>query len=62
MIYLMGLWESVRDFIGTGGFVLYFVAAALLIMWALMIERWWFLTVEYPKISKKNYCCVGCSS
>jgi sulfite exporter TauE/SafE len=53
MIYLMGLWESVRDFIGTGGFVLYFVAAALLIMWALMIERWWFLTVEYPKISKK---------
>jgi len=50
MIYLMGLWESVRDFIGTGGFVLYFVAAALLIMWALMIERWWFLTAEFPKI------------
>ena len=53
MIYLMGLWESVRDFIGTGGFVLYFVAAALLIMWALMIERWWFLTIEYPKLRNK---------
>ena len=52
MIYLMGLWESVRDFIGTGGFVLYFVAAALLVMWALMIERWWFLTAEFPNISK----------
>ena len=50
MIYLIGLWESVRDFIGTGGFVLYFVAAALLVMWALMIERWWFLTIEYPKL------------
>jgi biopolymer transport protein ExbB len=53
MLYLIGLWESVRDFIGTGGFVLYFVAAALLIMWALMIERWWFLTIEYPKIRNK---------
>jgi biopolymer transport protein ExbB len=50
MIYLIGLWESVRDFIGTGGFVLYFVAIALLIMWAMMIERWWFLTVEFPKL------------
>jgi len=50
MLYLIGLWESVRDFIATGGFVLYFVAAALLIMWALMIERWYFLTLEYPKL------------
>jgi len=50
MLYLIGLWESVRDFIATGGFVLYFVAAALLIMWALMIERWYFLSLEYPKL------------
>ncbi len=49
MIYLMGFWESVRDFIGMGGGVLYIIAVVLLVMWALMIERWWFLTVDFPK-------------
>ena len=44
MVYLIGLWESVRDFIATGGDVLYFVAAALFFMWVLMIERYWYLT------------------
>lgn len=52
MLYLIELWESVRDFIATGGFVLYFVAAALLLMWVLMIERYWFLTAEFPKMKK----------
>lgn len=52
MLYLIGLWESVRDFISTGGDVLYVVAVVLLIMWALMVERWYFLTVEFPKIRK----------
>ena len=33
MLYLIGLWESVRDFIATGGDVLYVVAAALFFMW-----------------------------
>ena len=32
MNYLIGLFESVRDFIATGGDVLYFVAAALLLL------------------------------
>jgi biopolymer transport protein ExbB len=53
MLYLMDLWESVRDFISTGGDVLYVVAIVLLIMWALMVERWWFLSVEYPKLRDK---------
>ena len=50
MLYLIGLWESVRNFISTGGDVLYVVAVVLLVMWGLMVERWYFLTVEYPKI------------
>ncbi|MGO3917119.1 MAG: MotA/TolQ/ExbB proton channel family protein, partial [Pseudoalteromonas sp.] len=29
MLVLMELWESVRDFVGTGGQVLYVVAIAL---------------------------------
>jgi len=53
MVYLIGLWESVRDFIATGGDVLYFVAAALFLMWVLMIERYWYLTSVFPKLRKQ---------
>ena len=52
MNYLIGLVESVRDFIATGGDVLYFVAAALFLMWVLMIERYWYLTSVFPKVKK----------
>jgi len=50
---LIELWESVRDFIATGGDVLYVVAAVLFIMWVLMIERWWFIAREYPAMRDK---------
>ena len=53
MLYLIGLWESVRDFIATGGDVLYVVAAALFLMWVLMIERYWYLTSVFPKLRDK---------
>ena len=52
MIYLIELWESVREFIATGGGVLYFVALALFLMWILMIEKFWFLSAVYPKIRR----------
>ncbi len=45
---LIELWESVRDFIATGGDVLYVVAFVLFAMWVLIIERFWFITKEYP--------------
>jgi biopolymer transport protein ExbB len=45
---LIELWESVRDFIATGGDVLYVVAFVLFVMWVLIIERVWFITREYP--------------
>lgn len=53
MLYLIELWESVRDFIATGGDVLYIVAFALFLMWALMIERYWYLSAVFPKVSKQ---------
>jgi biopolymer transport protein ExbB len=53
MLFLVGLWESVREFIATGGDVLYFVAAALFLMWVLMVERYWYLTSVFPTIRKK---------
>ncbi len=45
---LIELWESVRDFIATGGDVLYIVAFVLFMMWVLIIERFWFIAREYP--------------
>ncbi|WP_438862760.1 MotA/TolQ/ExbB proton channel family protein [Neptunicella sp.] len=53
MLYLIGLWESVRDFIAAGGDVLYVVAIALFLMWILMVERYWFLTSSFPAIQKR---------
>ena len=50
MLFLIELVESVRSFIATGGNVLYFVAVALLLMWILMVERYWFLAANYPKM------------
>ena len=50
MLFLIELIESVRSFVATGGDVLYFVAFALLLMWILMIERYWFLASVYPKM------------
>ena len=50
MLFLIELWESVRSFIATGGNVLYVVAFALLLMWVMMIERYWFLSKVYPKM------------
>ncbi|PTB85365.1 biopolymer transporter ExbB [Pseudidiomarina aestuarii] len=52
MIYLMELWESIRDFLGTGGDVLYIVMGTLFLMWALMVERFWFLTGVFPKVKQ----------
>jgi biopolymer transport protein ExbB len=53
MIYLIELWESVREFIATGGGVLYFVALAVFLMWILMIEKYWFLSAGYPQIKRE---------
>jgi len=50
MLFLIELVESVRSFVATGGNVLYFVAFALLLMWIMMIERYWFLASVYPKM------------
>ena len=50
---LIELWESVREFIATGGDVLYSVAFVLFMMWVLFIERFWFIAREYPVMRDK---------
>ena len=53
MLFLTQMWESVRDFVATGGNVLYIVAIVLFIMWVLMLERYMYLVGVYPKIRDK---------
>ncbi|KMT64703.1 MotA/TolQ/ExbB proton channel family protein [Catenovulum maritimum] len=53
MLYLIDIWETVRDFISTGGDVLYIVFGVLGLMWILMIERYWFMFLEFPKLRKQ---------
>jgi biopolymer transport protein ExbB len=48
----LDIWDTVRGFISTGGDVFYIVFAVLAIMWFLMIERYWFLILEFPKYRK----------
>ncbi len=52
---LIELWESVRDFIATGGDVLYIVALVLFMMWVLIIERFWFIARQYPVMRDRNH-------
>lgn len=53
MLYLIDIWETVRDFISTGGDVLWIVFGVLGMMWVLMVERYWFLLIEFPKLKKE---------
>lgn len=53
MLFLMEIWESVRDFIATGGDVLYIIAFVLVVMWVMMLERYLFLATVFPKIRKQ---------
>jgi len=49
MLFLEELFETVSKFIDTGGNVLWVIAAALIVMWSLIIERLWYFNKTYPK-------------
>jgi len=49
LFYHIPALDSIRSFIELGGWVLYFIAAVLLIMWALIFERMFFLWFKHPK-------------
>ena len=46
------LFEIVSSFMDTGGDVLYIIAFVLIIMWTLIIERFWYLYVTFPRESR----------
>jgi len=53
MLYqLEELFEIVNNFMDTGGDVLYIIAVVLVIMWTLIIERFWYLNYTFPRESR----------
>ncbi|MGV6827340.1 MAG: MotA/TolQ/ExbB proton channel family protein [bacterium] len=48
MYALVDILERIRDFFETGGPVLWPILLTALLMWTLIIERYWFLRLVYP--------------
>ena len=54
MLYqLEELLDMVRNFMSTGGDVLYIIAFVLIVMWTYIIERVWFQNFTFPRDSRK---------
>jgi biopolymer transport protein ExbB len=51
MIALTEIWITIRDFLETGGGVLYVIFAATFILWSLIVERFWFFNRLYPQLA-----------
>ncbi len=49
MLFLEELYDTVLRFFEAGGDVLWLIAAALICMWTLIIERWWYFSFTYPR-------------
>jgi len=47
--FIIDAFESVRDFFESGGSVLYAIFAVTVLMWALIIERFWFFRSVLPE-------------
>ena len=51
MIFLVDTWEVIRDFLESGGEVLYVIFFATLLLWSLIVERFWFFRRGYPVLA-----------
>ena len=52
---MFGLFEplgNIRGFLESGGYVLWLIFFVSLCLWMLIIERYWYLRVEHPKVVK----------
>ena len=48
MVALTSFFEAIRGFIELGGDVLWAIMAVLLVMWTLIIERFWYFLRVLP--------------
>ena len=50
---LIGVLESIRDFMEAGGPVLWIILVTAFLMWILIIERYWFIRLTYPGLVRQ---------
>ncbi|MFU8877144.1 MAG: MotA/TolQ/ExbB proton channel family protein [Wenzhouxiangellaceae bacterium] len=53
MVALYNLLDAIRGFIELGGDVLWAILVVLLVMWTLIIERYWFLLRVFPVLRRQ---------
>jgi len=53
MLQLQQAYSQVQQYFEAGGDVLYGIMAILLLMWTLILERFWYYSFRYPKIKKQ---------
>ena len=53
MMILMHIWEVIRDFLESGGQVLLLILFATLLLWTLIVERYWYLWKLHPSESNE---------
>ena len=52
MIFLFETWEVIRDFLEAGGDVLLVIGLATLILWTLILEKYYYFIKIYPAESE----------
>ncbi|MEN8179745.1 MAG: MotA/TolQ/ExbB proton channel family protein [Pseudomonadota bacterium] len=50
---LIEIFERIRDFLEVGGPVLLVILFTAVLMWTIIIERYWFVRITYPRLVKK---------
>lgn len=53
MIFFLEKWEVIRDFLETGGQVLLVIGLATLVMWTMILDKYYFFWRVYPKLASK---------
>jgi len=53
MYLLIEILEAIGDFMETGGPVMWVILLTSLLMWTLIIERYWFLRMTYPRLVQR---------
>lgn len=54
MWWLVGELESIRRFLGMGGDVLVAIFILSFMLWAVLLERWFYFAAVAPKAMKKS--------
>ena len=49
MLAIVTAFESIRDFMESGGDVLYAILLVTLVMWILIVERYWYIFSAHPR-------------